>query len=193
MTDAELEEAKRLCDAATPGEWSHATESRETKYERVYVGVEDGPGATVSQWSNPRDAAFIAASRQLVPRLITALESARRERDAAETARMAAVRREYSIGDRVTSLAVELFGSDSFDEDDCEDGAIEAIRTETRRLTAERDAARRQLAAVSESIAVHFESKIERRNSGMTVGPMLTCREVTSEIRSGTWHTKGGE
>ncbi|MGE0206144.1 MAG: hypothetical protein AB7E70_19525 [Hyphomicrobiaceae bacterium] len=94
MTDAELEEAKRLCDAAIDGPWETraVTQLDDAPPGLVVCGSDsDECGEQIADaydntmWSDARstaNAAFIAASRQLVPRLITALESARRERDA---------------------------------------------------------------------------------------------------------------
>lgn len=100
MTPAELAEIRALCDAATPGEWK-ATDDRT---ERVCNGncgapftYRDGSAtglverhggcltvANAELGDGASDARFIAASRQLVPRLVDALEAAR---DALEAAR----------------------------------------------------------------------------------------------------------
>lgn len=76
MTDAELEEAKRLCESLTDGDW-YASEHGPNNPNWFVGGVSGGTKSHMTEG----DARFIAASRQLVPRLITALESARRERD----------------------------------------------------------------------------------------------------------------
>lgn len=175
MTDAELEEAKRLCDAATPGEWSHATESRETKYERVYVGVEDGPGATVSQWANPRDAAFIAASRQLVPRLIAALESTRRERDDLADKLMTSERQFDAIG--LINEANVLLAEQR-----------DAARAEAEQLRAERDALPAQISAWMHRMAEEWEAK-KLGNNHIPSTLHLFARDIAKEA----WRTTKGD
>jgi predicted nuclease with TOPRIM domain len=66
LTDAELAAAEKLCEAATPGPW------RECKGE---VLIAD---AWVQLRKN-EDAALIAASRSLLPRLVAELREARAE------------------------------------------------------------------------------------------------------------------
>jgi hypothetical protein len=77
LTDDELAAAKALVDAATPGPWSAAngkgsacvrTEDRATSCA-IYLNVRTCEvDECVERWH--RDAAFIAASRTLVPRLL---------------------------------------------------------------------------------------------------------------------------
>ena len=69
MTDDELAAAKALCDAATPGPWEDV------------AGMLRSPDASVvlrfDGYESEEDAAFIAASRTLVPQLIAEVERLR--------------------------------------------------------------------------------------------------------------------
>lgn len=66
-----LDEIRALCEAATPGPWE------QTRPDREYVRNTDDFNVCMTRRSY--DAAFIAASRTLVPQLCDALEAAQKE------------------------------------------------------------------------------------------------------------------
>jgi len=71
MTDDELKAARALCDAATPGPWAVSNDP----FSNMVV---DTDGTWVADVGiAPRDAAFIAAARALVPALIDEVERLR--------------------------------------------------------------------------------------------------------------------
>lgn len=91
MTDL-IAQARSLCEKATPGPWR----TRETAdYSEIFDehswGKALSPLALVG--SNTDDAAFIAASRTLVPALADALENKQREIDTLRTAKESAEKR----------------------------------------------------------------------------------------------------
>lgn len=68
MTDDEIKAARALCDAATPAPWRISPAAKTTDREpRIWVTVGMG------------NAAFIAAARELVPRLLDEVERLRAE------------------------------------------------------------------------------------------------------------------
>ena len=82
---ARLEAIKSLCEKATCGEWYVTTAVFQPNNDRVFVrsreGLPDGCSknhavceAFGGTGPRPQDAAFIAASRSLVPALVAALE-----------------------------------------------------------------------------------------------------------------------
>lgn len=82
ITDDEIKSARALCDAATPGPWKHVRgpAARDVLYdangrELLFTSNEYYARADLEE----NDAAFIAAARTLVPRLLDEVEQARRE------------------------------------------------------------------------------------------------------------------
>lgn len=74
MTDDELEAAKALCDASTSGPWRNGFDPCHFDLPEV---TDD---QTFSYYvTNAEDAAFIAASRTLIPQLIAEIERLRSE------------------------------------------------------------------------------------------------------------------
>jgi len=87
MTEEELRAARALCEAAYPAPWRVRGEPRD-----IVVSVE--PGA-VAIGVDRADGEFIAASRDLVPRLLSEVDRLR-----AEVARLTAERDEAIASDR---------------------------------------------------------------------------------------------
>lgn len=94
-TDSLVIEAQKLVDAATPGPWTVPTAFHgPERYDNDHVMIESPDGPVVHHVyydghhliALPRDSAFIAASRTLVPALLAALAESQRE-----TAKMRAV------------------------------------------------------------------------------------------------------
>lgn len=93
LTDAELAELRELAEKATPGPWVYSPE-RDTHDSPIhqdipvgkygYYGYDDGGvvGSSEWIWLKDDDAAFIARSREAVPRLLDEVE---RLRDALRT------------------------------------------------------------------------------------------------------------
>ena len=78
MTDDELKELRRLADAATPGPW-YAGHSYEQGDPGTYVGQENDWRIIVCDDQEPRveDAAFIAAAREAIPKLLDEIKRLR--------------------------------------------------------------------------------------------------------------------
>ena len=88
VTDAELDELRRLCDRATPGPWRAMVEGRDhtsgdsfimigredDRDEDIYVSRDSGPAA-------PGDLDFIAAARNYMPRLLEEIRKVRSSDD----------------------------------------------------------------------------------------------------------------
>lgn len=84
MTTAELAELRALCEAATPGKWEHRTALDDgTPWndviaihpdDWVIVVPDTGRAPEESHAVEEADAAFIAASRTAVPRLLDRVE-----------------------------------------------------------------------------------------------------------------------
>ena len=86
VSDAELDELRRLCSAATPAPWRAMVEGRDhsagdsfimigredDRDEDMYVSRDSGPASTP-------DLDFIAAARNYLPRLIDEIADLRRE------------------------------------------------------------------------------------------------------------------
>ena len=70
MTKDEIERAKALCEAATDGPWV------ENKYREVWTS-ECPKDLVADAFLKQPDAKFIAASRELVPKLIAEVERLR--------------------------------------------------------------------------------------------------------------------
>ena len=88
MTDEELQQARKLVEAATPGPWTSLPWGVDTG--PAFIKVEDDRGARVADafdctpWSDKQggqNARFIAASRALVPQLLDEIERLRTTRD----------------------------------------------------------------------------------------------------------------
>lgn len=69
-----LEEFKKLCDAATPGPWQGPFCFPET-FERNYISNTIGDHILTSEDLEIDDAKFIAACREMVPKLIAVAEA----------------------------------------------------------------------------------------------------------------------
>lgn len=109
MTDDELNEAQALCDAATPGPWKHGswqydsqpafhyTEITPSRPDDISITVETttpppsvyengivvgGCGCCGSPFGRAEDGRFIAAARELVPRLLNEVRACQDEIDA---------------------------------------------------------------------------------------------------------------
>ena len=73
-----LKALAELARAATPGPWRHDPRGEASGFEHVFVGLPDGPGQTIAQWTLPYDAAYIAAaSPDVVLKLIAVAEAAK--------------------------------------------------------------------------------------------------------------------
>lgn len=78
-----LEDLKRLCDEATPGPWADISNNRDIDAMVIWsTGPEDELKhyATYQECTNA-DAAFIAAARTYLPKLIAAAEAAKKFRN----------------------------------------------------------------------------------------------------------------
>lgn len=142
LTDAELGEARRLEEAATPGPWEVADPAYGARDLGMFV---QGPNlrfvaATREHPNCPENAQFIAASRTLVPRLLATIA----ERDA-----------------RIATVADEAFGPFPVQSADDNLTAIEQgvfeMRQENERLraalaavTRERDEAEKMIRMLGE-------------------------------------------
>ena len=82
MTKEEIEKAKALCDAATDGPWKSGIQIRKDKiYQRkstywniLSLDSRGLPKFSICGDSSEDDTEFIAASRELVPKLISEVE-----------------------------------------------------------------------------------------------------------------------
>jgi hypothetical protein len=88
VSDAEIEELRRLCRSATPAPWRSMAEGRDhasgdsfimigpdgDRDEDMYVSRDSGPASTA-------DLDLIAAARNYLPRLIDEIVELRRERE----------------------------------------------------------------------------------------------------------------
>ena len=74
MTDADLKAAAELADKATPGPWEH-------RGDEITATHPDGSGWSVGHTLDSEDAAFIAASRTLIPQLLAEVDRLTKERD----------------------------------------------------------------------------------------------------------------
>ncbi len=81
LTQAEIDEGKRLCEAATPGEWEYVGIDDD---DEIYVVRAESAANSLAvaecqsvHASNYDNAAFIAASRSLLPRALAEIERLR--------------------------------------------------------------------------------------------------------------------
>jgi hypothetical protein len=79
MTDEELQQARRIAEAATPGPWEplQFRSSSEVARRSLVMSRAVPAAVTVSAQSTAEDAEFIAASRALVPQLLDEVERLR--------------------------------------------------------------------------------------------------------------------
>lgn len=79
-----LKETKRICEAATPGPW-HLSDDQNSVHQHIYQGeFEEVCNVDSSDLDGyQKNSAFIAHAREVLPRLVAALERAICQRDAA--------------------------------------------------------------------------------------------------------------
>lgn len=89
ITNEELEEAQKLCDAATPGPWKFDEECQHLFSEAdativIYARVDIGYTSQV-EWMEveAKDAEFIAKSRELIPKLLAEIQRLKGENEKA--------------------------------------------------------------------------------------------------------------
>lgn len=163
MNQTEIDELRRLHEAATPGPWEAATLSPKGLIPAIiqrdqddwlpvaYFADEHGDGEAVDMEENR---ALIVAARNAIPRLLAALDEARAERSEARSlllngiqtngdslAFLEHVRREHAavVAER-DALKAKLAGAD--DERDAYGADIHSVLEKSVGLVAERDALR---------------------------------------------------
>ena len=81
LTPAELDAAEKLCEEATPGPWRIFKSGSGLEIASKW-GTEDWRGICQRLHADDHNAAFINASRTLLPRMIAQVRGLRKERDA---------------------------------------------------------------------------------------------------------------
>lgn len=187
MTDDDIKSARALCEAATGGKWRVWTDREWSPTDPGGLDVFSAPGdgsmvriATVNAFDNREAiAAFIAAARTLVPSLLEALESARRDveqwRSWAREHEAARNRHREALNRIANRLGV-------VHEDDKIEAAVRALEAARDFASSRRaDKAERDLAATKAALA---EAK---RETALAKSSLLSLILVTEAVASDSW------
>jgi hypothetical protein len=181
MTDEELREARKLCEAATPGPWRPVAGRT-----GVVSAHDDWWVCSVNRITPVLDVEFIAAARTLVPRLLAEVERLDRsetqlieERDFRET----------QINDIADALGDESEWSS------CNDRAenahtraqamaveVERLRADNAALTARRDELLATIARISQSEPLPDEVQHALSRQGALLAEVGTLRARIAEL-----------
>jgi len=171
ITDADLADLEALCAAATPGPWiatsdwsNYAVWSEPVKRDVVQSPSRVKVNNRWNEWTRENDAAFIATARTVLPRLIAALREARSDaacyRDAYEAEHTA-----HNITKAALEMAPQQIDAARADLEQARN--LLKLATEmTERRTAERDAARAELAKL--------QAEMQRREQKYGLGRDFT-------------------
>lgn len=128
MTDDEIKKARELCAAATPGPWEERYVTLESGFHALGPPCYGSRGFTKQM---PADAAFIAAARDLVPRLLDTVDGLRAERMTYESAMRDELEAEHGA---YVAAMVEVDRCMQFEEDHLARQRLEAERDHLRDL-----------------------------------------------------------
>lgn len=212
--DIDIDTERAIADAATPG-WSHDGSSH-------YVETPQCGRAQRFVVHRVEDAAFIARARTLVPRLLDALEQARKEQDALRRDGRALVEQFENISHALndigwpsenklgTERACDALRSLAIDRESLNQ-QLDALRQQLEAVTRERDeAVQRTEAGIATWLENHASACSESVRAKSRLGTFGTSAEAkqsihnaeqreigmlqaADDIRAGSWRAKEGK